>query len=288
MDITMIIGQIFLPISLAVIMFGMGLSLVTGDFTRLFTYPKAVLVGLCNQLLFLPLIGFAIVVLFDLNPSMAIGVMILSVCPGGPTSNLITQVSRGNIGLSVTLTALASLITVFTIPILLSKAIAYFTGDSDVIIQLPIIETMLQILVITVIPVSIGMMIRKRREAFALRMEKPMRTASTVLFVVIFLIIVIANIDNLTQAMKEVGLPTLLLNLSTMGLGYLSAKLFGITGKSQISITIESGIQNGTLAFVIATTILNNLEMGLPTGAYSIWMFITGGFLMWRLGKKGD
>ena len=284
----MIIGQIFLPISLAVIMFGMGLSLVTGDFTRLFTYPKAVLVGLCNQLLFLPLIGFAIVVLFDLNPSMAIGVMILSVCPGGPTSNLITQVSRGNIGLSVTLTALASLITVFTIPILLSKAIAYFTGDSDVIIQLPILETMLQILVITVIPISIGMMIRKRREAFALRMEKPMRTASTVLFVVIFLIIVIANIDNLTQAMKEVGLPTLLLNLSTMGLGYLSAKLFGITGKSQISITIESGIQNGTLAFVIATTILNNLEMGLPTGAYSIWMFITGGFLMWRLGKKGD
>jgi len=288
MDITMIIGQIFLPISLAVIMFGMGLSLVTGDFTRLFTYPKAVLVGLCNQLLFLPLIGFAIVVLFDLNPSMAIGVMILSVCPGGPTSNLITQVSRGNIGLSVTLTALASLITVFTIPILLSKAIAYFTGDTDVIIQLPILETMLQILVITVIPISIGMMIRKRREAFALRMEKPMRTASTVLFVVIFLIIVIANIDNLTQAMKEVGLPTLLLNLSTMGLGYLSAKLFGITGKSQISITIESGIQNGTLAFVIATTILNNLEMGFPTGAYSIWMFITGGFLMWRLGKKGD
>ena len=286
MDITQIIGQILLPISLAIIMFGMGLSLVSGDFTRLFTYPKAVLVGLCNQLLFLPLIGFVIVVLFGLNPSMAIGVMIISICPGGPTSNLITQVSRGNIGLSVTLTALSSLITVFTIPILLSKFIAYFSGDTDVVIQIPILETMLQILVITVIPVSIGMMIRKRREAFALRMEKPMRTASTVLFVIIFLIIIIANKDNLIQAMKEVGLPTLLLNLSTMGLGYLSAKLFGITGKSQISITIESGIQNGTLAFVIATTMLNNLEMGLPTGAYSIWMFLTGGILMWRLGNK--
>ncbi len=286
MDITPIIGQILLPISLAIIMFGMGLSLVSGDFTRLFTYPKAVLVGLCNQLLFLPLIGFVIVVLFGLNPSMAIGVMIISICPGGPTSNLITQVSRGNIGLSVTLTALSSLITVFTIPILLSKFIAYFSGDTDVVIQIPILETMLQILVITVIPVSIGMMIRKRREAFALRMEKPMRTASTVLFVIIFLIIIIANKDNLIQAMKEVGLPTLLLNLSTMGLGYLSAKLFGITGKSQISITIESGIQNGTLAFVIATTMLNNLEMGLPTGAYSIWMFLTGGILMWRLGSK--
>ena len=199
---------------------------------------------------------------------------------------MITQVSHGNIGLSVTLTALSSLITVFTIPILLSKFIAYFSGDTDVVIQIPILETMLQILVITVIPVSIGMMIRKRREAFALRMEKPMRTASTVLFVIIFLFIIIANKDNLIQAMKEVGLPTLLLNLSTMGLGYLSAKLFGITGKSQISITIESGIQNGTLAFVIATTMLNNLEMGLPTGAYSIWMFLTGGILMWRLGSK--
>ena len=286
MDITSYIGQILLPISLAIIMFGMGLSLVSGDFTRLFTYPKAVLVGLCNQLMFLPLIGFAIVVLFGLNPSMAIGVMIISICPGGPTSNLITQVTRGNIGLSVTLTALSSLITVFTIPILLSKFIAYFSGDTDVVIQIPILETMLQILVITVIPVSIGMMIRKRREAFALRMEKPMRIASTVLFVIIFLIIIIANKDNLIQAMKEVGLPTLLLNLSTMGLGYLSAKLFGITGKSQISITIESGIQNGTLAFVIATTMLNNLEMGLPTGAYSIWMFLTGGILMWRLGSK--
>ncbi|MED5362929.1 MAG: bile acid:sodium symporter, partial [Bacteroidota bacterium] len=197
MDITTIIGQIFLPISLAIIMFGMGLGLVTGDFVRLFSFPKAVLVGLCNQLLLLPLIGFAIVVLFDLNPSMAIGVMIISVCPGGPTSNLITQVSRGNIGLSVTLTAIASLITVFTIPILLSKAIAYFTGNTGVVIQLPILETMVQILVITIIPTSIGMMIRKQKEAFALSMEKPMRTASTVLFVIIFLVIIIANKDNL-------------------------------------------------------------------------------------------
>lgn len=286
MDITTIIGQIFLPVSLAIIMFGVGLTLVIGDFVRIFTYPKAVLIGLINQIILLPIIGFSIVVLFNLSPTMATGVMILSLCPGGPTSNLITQVSRGNIGLSVTLTALASLITVFTIPVLLSKAIAYFTGNTGVVIELPVLQTMLQILVITVIPIAIGMMIRKRNEGFALRMEKPMRTASTVLFVIIFLVIIIANKDNLVQAMKEVGLATLLLNLLTMGLGFLTAKLFGIAGNSQITITIESGIQNGTLAFVIATTILNNFEMGLPTGAYSIWMFITGGILMWRLGSK--
>ena len=286
MDATMIISQIFLPISLAIIMFGMGLNLVIADFIRLFTYPKAVFVGLLNQLIFLPLIGFLIIFLFDFNPSTAIGIMILSLCPGGPTSNLITQVARGNIGLSVTLTALASLITVFTIPIILSKAIAYFTGDTAVVIELPILETMLQILLITVIPISIGMLIRKRNEGFSLRMERPMRIASTVLFIVIFLLVMIANKEDLIESMKEVGLATLLLNISTMGLGYLTSKFFGITGKSQISITIESGIQNGTLAFVIATTILNNVEMGLPTGAYSIWMFITGGILMWRLGNK--
>ncbi len=284
MDITTIITQIFLPISLAIIMFGMGLTLVVGDFGRLFTYPKAVIVGLCNQLIFLPLIGFSIILLFDLSSSMAIGIMILALCPGGPTSNLITQVARGNIGLSVTLTALASLITVFTIPIILSKAITYFTGETGVVIELPIVQTMLQILIITVIPVSIGMVIRKKNEGFALRMEKPMRTASTVLFVIIFLLVMIANKDLIVEAMKEVGLATLLLNLSTMALGYITERAFRIKGKSQISITIESGIQNGTLAFVIATTILNNVEMGLPTGAYSIWMFITGGILMWRLG----
>jgi len=284
MDATTIITQIFLPISLSIIMFGMGLTLVVNDFGRLLIYPKEVIIGLFNQLIFLPLIGFLIILLFDLNSSMAIGIMILSLCPGGPTSNLITQVARGNIGLSVTLTALASLITVFTIPIILSEAITYFSGETDVVIELPVLQTMLQILIITVIPVSIGMVIRKKNEDFALRMERPMRVASTVLFIIIFLLVMIANKDLIIQAMKEVGLATLLLNLSTMTLGYITAKIFGIEGKSQISITVESGIQNGTLAFVIATTILNNVEMGIPTGAYSIWMFITGGILMWRLG----
>ena len=284
MDATTIITQIFLPISLSIIMFGMGLTLVINDFGRLLIYPKEVIIGLFNQLIFLPLIGFLIILLFDLNSSMAIGIMILSLCPGGPTSNLITQVARGNIGLSVTLTALASLITVFTIPIILSEAITYFSGETDVVIELPVLQTMLQILIITVIPVSIGMVIRKKNEDFALRMERPMRVASTVLFIIIFLLVMIANKDLIIQAMKEVGLATLLLNLSTMTLGYITAKIFGIKGKSQISITVESGIQNGTLAFVIATTILNNVEMGIPTGAYSIWMFITGGILMWRLG----
>jgi BASS family bile acid:Na+ symporter len=141
-------------------------------------------------------------------------------------------------------------------------------------------------MVITVIPISIGMLIRRFKTNFSKRMEKPMRIASTVIFILVFLAVIAANFNIMGKAMKEVGLVTLLLNIITMGLGYLTAKLFKLNLKSAISITIESGIQNGTLAIVIATTILNNLEMGIPTAAYAIWMFLTGGILMWQLGKR--
>lgn len=288
MDAAELVGKVFLPLSLAIIMLGMGMTLIPADFTRIIKYPKAILIGLTNQLIFLPIIGFALAVVFDLNPIMAVGLMILATCPGGPTSNLITQVCRGNIALSVTLTAIASFASILTIPFILSYALDYFGTDSEVTIQLPIMDTILQIMVITVIPISIGMLIRRFKSDFAKRMEKPMRIASTVIFILVFLAVIAANFEILGKAMREVGLVTLILNIATMGLGYLTARLFKLDLKNAISITVESGIQNGTLAFVIATTILNNIEMGIPTGAYAIWMFITGGILMWQLGKRPE
>jgi BASS family bile acid:Na+ symporter len=283
---TEILSKVFLPISLAVIMLGMGMTLVPGDFTRILKYPKAVVIGLTNQLILLPLIGFALVTLFDFDFNMAIGIMILASCPGGPTSNLITQVCNGNIALSVTLTALASFISILTIPVILSYSFSYFGNESGISIELPIIDMILQIMVITVIPISIGMLIRNFRTPFAIKMEKPMRIASTILFVLVFIAVIAANSNLLGKVIEKVGLVTLLLNVATMTLGFVSSKMFRLDFKSAISITIESGIQNGTLAFVIATTILSNFEMGIPTGAYSIWMFITGGMLMWKLSKK--
>ncbi|MEP2936442.1 MAG: bile acid:sodium symporter family protein [Gilvibacter sp.] len=283
---TELLTQVFLPLSLGIIMLGMGMTLVPADFTRIFTYPKAVLIGLINQLVLLPLIGFALAVVFNLDPILAIGIMIIAACPGGPTSNLVTQVCRGNIALSVTLTAIASFITILTIPLILSFAIAHFGGDTAVAIKLPVLDTILQILVITVIPISIGMIIRKFKPAFANRMERPMRIASTVIFIIIFIAIIAANLSTIGDAMKSVGIVALLLNILTMGLGYLSARLFGLDFKNTISISIESGIQNGTLAIVIATTILNNIEMAVPAAAYSILMFATCGVLMWRLGSN--
>ncbi|QOD59487.1 bile acid:sodium symporter family protein [Polaribacter haliotis] len=288
MTVAEIIGKIFLPLSLAIIMLGMGMTLIPLDFSRIIKYPKAALIGLVNQLFFLPIIGFSLAIVFNLNPTMAVGLMVLATCPGGPTSNLIVQICKGNIALSVTLTAIASIISILTIPFILSYALEYFGSDTDVTIKLPILNTILQIMIITVIPISIGMVIRKYKTSFAKRMEKPMRLASTIIFILVFIAVIAANYKMIGTGMKEVGLVTLILNILTMGVGFLTAKLFKLNFKSAISITVESGIQNGTLAFVIATTILNNVEMGIPIGAYSIWMFITGGILMWQLGKRKD
>lgn len=288
MNIADLISNYFLPSSLAIIMLGMGMTLILDDFTRIIKYPKSVLIGLTNQLVFLPIIGFFLAIAFNLNLVTAIGIMILATCPGGPTSNLIVQVCKGNIALSVTLTAMASMISILTIPFILSFALEYFGSKTNVTIKLPIIDTIIQIMGITVIPISIGMLIRKHKTNFAIRMEKPMRIASTVLFILVFAVIVAVSIDKLVAGMKAAGLVTLVLNLATMGLGYLTAKLFKLNFKNIISITIESGIQNGTLAIVIAASILKNPEMGIPAGVYAIWMFVTGGILMWQLGKRPD
>lgn len=286
MDITQIIGKIFLPISLAIIMLGMGMTLVPNDFKRIFIFPKAILIGLTNQLILLPIIGFLLAILFNLEPVFALGVMILASCPGGPTSNLITQVCKGNIALSVTLTAFASFISILIIPFILSFSLNYFGEKADTVIKLPIIDTILQIMIITVIPILLGMMVRNYKQNFAERMEKPMRKASTVIFILVFTAIVIASTDKIVSGIQDVGIVTLLLNIVTMSLGYFTAKIFKLNKVDSISITIESGIQNGTLAIVIAASVLNNAEMAIPGGIYAIWMYVSGGALMWHFGRK--
>lgn len=286
--ITTLLTKVLLPLSLGIIMLGMGMTLIPKDFTRITKYPKAVFIGIVNQLIFLPIIGFLLAIAFNLDATMAIGLMILAAAPGGPTSNLITQICKGNIALSVTLTAIVSFATILTIPAILSFALNYFGSTSEVIIELPVLNIILQILVIIVVPITLGMIIRRSKPAFATRMEKPMRTASTVIFILIFIAIVAAKWKFLGAAMKQVGLVTLVLNIATMALGYLTARLFKLNLKDSISITVESGIQNGTLAIVIATTILDNLDMAIPIVAYSIWMFVTGSILMWYFGKRKD
>lgn len=155
-----LLSTVFLPLSLAIIMLGMGMTLTLADFRRIVVYPKSVLLGLTNQLILLPIIAFLIALIFTLEPIMAIGLMVLAVSPGGPTSNLITHTCKGNIALSVTLTAIASFITILTIPLILSWTLNYYGGTSETVIELPITNTILQVMVITVIPISIGMLIK--------------------------------------------------------------------------------------------------------------------------------
>ena len=260
-------------------MLGMGLSLVPDDFRRIFVSPRAITVGLVNQLILLPLVGYVVALVFNLSPMMTVGIILLSLCPGGATSNLITHASKGDTALSVSLTAITSVITVFTIPILLSIALNRWLGKGTEI-ELPVLETIGKIMVITVVPVLIGMIIRGKALDFALRMEKAVRIGSVVIFVLILAGVIISKRQLIADNFMELSGATLTLNLVTMFMGYAMAMLFHLKIRQAISISIESGIQNGTLAIVIATSILGDETFALPAGIYSLIMFITGGIMI--------
>ena len=278
------ISTIILASSLIIIMLGMGLSLVFDDFKRIIVYPKAIFVGLTNQLIILPLIGFAIALIFPLRPEIAIGIMILAACPGGPTSNLITHLAKGDIALSVTLTALSSFITILTIPFIVNFALKHFLDEGQMI-RLDVVETIMRIFVIIVIPICIGMIIRRFKEGFALKMAKPVRKASGFVMALVIIGIVIKERENLIPYFQQAGIVALLLNITTMMVGYYSSKIFNIKNKRAISISIESGIQNGTLAITIAVVLLGNSEFAITPAIYSLLMFFTGGVAIY-LGLK--
>jgi len=266
----------------------MGLGLVTNDFKRIFIYPKAVLIGLCNQIIIVPLIGFLLASIFPVQPEIAVGIMILASCPGGATSNLICNLAKGDIALSVTLTAISSFITILTIPFIINFSLQHFLNQGQ-IIQLDVWETIKQVLAITVIPVGLGMLIRRYKEDLASKMEKPVRIASGVIMAVVVIGVVIKEKDSFVSGFQQAGAVALSLNIATMAIGYFSAKLFKVNLKRAISIAIESGVQNGTLAITIASVLLYNNKFAIAPAAYSLLMFLTGGIVIYlsiRSSKK--
>lgn len=278
-----VLTSIVLPASLFIIMLGVGLSLVVGDFKRVVVYPKAVALGLVNQLLLLPVVAFGLAVAFQLEPVMAVGLMLIACAPGGSTSNLITYVARGDTALSITLTAISGFVVVLTIPLILVFSMDYFMGETQEV-SIPVLQTIGQIVVITVIPVVIGMLIRQFKPTFADRMEKPARIGSAVIFVVILLGVIAANVDVLREHFISLSGVTITLNVIMMSLGFGAALLLKLNQRQALSISIESGIQNGTLAIVIATSILRQGDLALPAGIYSLVMFVSGGILMYVFG----
>jgi len=279
------ISTIFLGISLVIVMLGMGLSLTLNDFKRIFVKPKAVLLGLANQIFILPIVGFILASLFSLKPEIAIGIMILAACPGGTTSNLICHLAKGDTALSVSLTAISSLITIVTIPFIINFSLEYFLEQGQ-IIELPVVKTIVQILGVTIIPVTIGMVIKKYNNAYAEKMEKPVRKASAIVMLIIILGVCFKEKNNLIESFKAAGLVAITLNLLTLFIGYYSAKLLKLSKKSAISIAIESGVQNGTLAITIAILILENNTYAVAPAIYSLLMFFTGGIVVYLGTRK--
>jgi len=279
-------STIVLAASLIIIMLGMGLSLVIDDFKRIIVYPKAILVGLVNQMILLPLIGFGIAVVFPLAPEIAIGIMILAACPGGPTSNLIAHLAKGDTALSVTLTALSSFITILTIPFIVNFALVHFLEQGE-IIRLDVMDSIKNIFVIIIIPIIIGMLIRKYAPDFSNKMAKPVRIASAIVLALVIIGIVIKEKENFVSYFQQAGIVALLLNVSTMVVGYFSARLFRITDRRALSISIESGIQNGTLAIAVAVVLLENHEFAIAPAIYSLLMFFTGGVVIY-IGLRRD
>lgn len=277
--------SVVLPASLVVIMVGLGLSLHADDFRRVVKEPRAVSIGLLNQLLLLPLLALGVALLLDLPPLLAVGLMLLAAAPGGATSNLIAHAARGDTALSVTLTAVSSMVTVVTLPLIVTASIAYFIGESRAI-DLPLAETIGQVLIITVIPVAVGMLVRGRAPAFAARMERPVRIASVVLFALVLAGIILGNLGLIRDNFGTLGGAVLLLNVATMALGWGLSRLARLNLERSITIMVESGIQNGTLAIVVATTLLRQGDVALPAGMYSLVMFLTGGLVIGVFGSR--
>lgn len=282
-----ILTSIILPASLAVIMLGMGLALTIEDFKRVVKYPKAAFLGIFNQIILLPLIAFLLIKLLGLSSGIAIGVMIIAACPGGTTSNIITHISKGDTALSVTLTAISTTLTFFSIPFIVNFAIGHFSNESQDL-QLPIPQTIGALFLITILPVSIGMLIKRYNNSFALKMDRPVRIASLLFFALIVVGIIIKNKAHFFSFMAEAGSISILLNVATMAVGFLTAKLFLLPLKQSITIAIESGIQNGTLAILIATELIANAnpELSIAPATYGLLMFLSGGFMMYYFGKR--
>ncbi len=283
MDTAFISGVLF-PAILATLMLGMGMTLSPADFKRVAVFPKAALVGLASQVLLLPLLGWLIVSIWPLPTVIAVGVMIVAACPGGATSNLITYFSRGDVALSITLTALSSVVTVFSIPLIINAALTYFTGEGQDI-QLPVLKTILQIITLTVLPVSIGMAVSSFFPRFARWFEKPMSWISALFIVlaVVLIVLVIQQRGSVWDFVAQAGPVVLALNVASLSLGFLIGKLLKLPVSQAITIAIETGIQNGTLGITIASSpfLLNRPEMAVPAAVYGIAMCITGVAAIW-------
>jgi BASS family bile acid:Na+ symporter len=266
---------VLLPLALAVVMLGLGLSLTATDFVRVLKYPRAVFFALACQLIVLPALCFGLVIAFDLPPLLAVGMMLVAASPGGTTANLYSHLFGGDVALNITLTAINSVIAMITLPIVVNASLAHFIKD-DATIGLQY-DKVVQVFAIVLVPVAIGMLIRRRSAAFADRADRPVRILSVVVLVTVVIGAVAGNWRILAEHVGSVGLVALVFSALSLTIGYVLPRLGGVGRPQAIASTMEIGIHNTTLAITIAMspTLLNSTEMAVPGALYGILMVFT-------------
>ena len=268
------ITQIFLQLSLAFIMFSVGLELAVEDFKRVAIQPRGFIIGAFSQVILLPVVAFALLSFWTIEPALAVGVMIIAACPGGVTSNLLTYLARGDTALSVSLTAIVSLMAVVTLPLIVGFSILYFM-DAATAPALSINNTIISVFTITTIPVIIGMVANRYAPAFARKFERIARIMASILFVVIIIGAIVTERANIVDYFKQAGPVTLSLNWIMMALALSITRVARLGDRQKTAITLECGLQNGTLAIFVAATLIGSKTMMVPGAIYSLLMFPT-------------
>ncbi len=263
------------PISLALIMLGLGLGLTGRDFLRVLNNPKDFLIGFACQLILLPVIAYILVLILNLPTVIAVGVMIIAAAPGGVTSNVMTKFANGDVALSISLTAIISLISIISVPFIIFKS-ADLLGVSASSSNLTMTGIALKMALVVTVPVILGMIIRKFAGNFISSNISIIEKITIVLFLIVFAAILVEEKDNIFNYFKQAGIAVLILNIVMMTLGYFIAKLFASGIKQRKCISIECGLQNGTLAIFVATQIFNDISYVIPTAAYALIMYLTG------------
>lgn len=279
-----LLTNLFLPLALGVLMLGLGLGLTTEDFRRIARYPRAVVTGLVLQILVLPWVAFALALVFNLPPALAVGLMLLAASPGGATANIYSHLARGDVALNITLTAINSVLALATLPLILNLSLEYFMGAGQYVP--PPIRKVVEVAVIILFPVIIGMLIRARAPGFAASMEKPLRLFAVLVLVLLIVVAFVQAWDTLLTWLAAVGLACLLFNLASMGLGYGAPLALKLPRKQAIAIAMEIGIHNGTLAIYIALNVMDNATMSIPAAVYSLLMFFTAAVFGWRITRN--
>ncbi len=279
-----LISNLLLPLSLGIIMLGLGLSLTVADFTRVVRFPKAVVIGLTIQMVILTTVAFVIAVVFKLPPELAVGILLLAAAPGGATANIYSHLAHGDVALNITLTAINSALSLLTLPFIISFALQYFMASDQYVP--PPFQKIIEVGTIILLPVVIGMAIRKWAPGFAAKMEKPIKLFSVVLLALLVAVSVWQSWDILVKYFAVVGLACLVFNLVSMAVGYALPLAVKLPQKQAIAIAMEIGIHNGTLAIFIALNVLNNTAMSVPAAIYSLIMFVTAGVFAWWLNRQ--